>query len=275
MNRFDRQTKTFTHYRKGPGSLNSNYVAALAEDKEGNLWIGTEAGINVRDKKTGVFHYYTHNSGSPQSLSNSNVMAFLKDSRGNMWVATRDGLNLFDPVTNNFRHFNEANGLSNNNVLTLLEDDMHSLWLGTANGISKADIRYDANNAIHLQFRNYDERDGLQGREFNENAALKTKQGELIFGGANGFNSIHPSAIAHNTIVPDVVLTGLRVFDKSPQPGEAINNRVLLHTTISEVKQITLRYYENIFSLEFAALNYSNPEKINTLINSKASIKIG
>jgi signal transduction histidine kinase/DNA-binding response OmpR family regulator len=61
--------------------------------------------------------------------------------------------------------------------------------------------------------------------------------------------------------VPEVVLTDLRVFDKSPQPGEVFNDRVLLQTAISEVKEITLKYRENIFSLEFAALNYSNPEK--------------
>ncbi|HEY1199857.1 MAG TPA: ATP-binding protein, partial [Niastella sp.] len=119
----------------------------------------------------------------------------------------------------------------------------------------------NGNDVLQILFRNYDERDGLQGREFNENAALKTKQGELIFGGANGFNIISPEAIAHNTIVPEVVLTDLRVFDRSPQPGEVINNRVLLKTAISEVKEITLKYHENIFSLEFAALNYSNPEK--------------
>jgi signal transduction histidine kinase/ligand-binding sensor domain-containing protein/DNA-binding response OmpR family regulator len=261
LNRFNRQTNSFTHYRKGPGALNSNYIAALAEDQQGNLWIGTEAGINVMDKKTGSFQYYAHNSKYPQSLSNSNVTALLKDSRGNMWVATRDGLNLFDKSTNSFRHFNQNDGLSDNNVLTLMEDNMHSLWLGTTNGVSRADIRYGANNAVHLQFRNYDERDGLQGREFNENAALKTRRGELIFGGANGFNIINPEAIAHNTIIPDVVLTDLRVFDKSAQPGEVINNRVLLNTTISEVKEIALKYHENIFSLEFAALNYSNPEK--------------
>jgi signal transduction histidine kinase/DNA-binding response OmpR family regulator len=58
-----------------------------------------------------------------------------------------------------------------------------------------------------------------------------------------------------------VVLTDLCVFDKSPQPGEVINNRVLLKTAISDIKEITLKYHENIFSLEFAALNYSNPEK--------------
>lgn len=261
LNRFDPQKNVFHHYRKGPGSLNSNYIAALAEDQNGNLWIGTESGINVLNKQTNKFTYYTHDSKDERSLSSNNVMALLKDSRGNMWVATRDGLNYFDKATNSFHHFNEANGLPENNILTLMEDNAHTLWLGTTNGISRAWVQDGANGAMQIQFRNYDERDGLQGREFNENAALKTKRGELIFGGANGFNIISPEAISHNAIMPDVVLTDLRVFDKSPQPGEVINNRVLLKSAISEVKEITLKYHENIFSLEFAALNYSNPEK--------------
>src|SRR5213075_948057 len=127
-------------------------------------------------------------------------------------------------------------------ILTLMEDNGHALWLGTTNGLSRASVQYGAGNVLHVQFRNYDERDGLQGREFNENAALKTKRGELVFGGANGFNIINPEAMSHNTIVPEVVLTDLRVFDKSPQPGEVVNNRVFLKTAISEIKEITLKY---------------------------------
>ncbi|MCS3796283.1 two-component regulator propeller domain-containing protein [Niastella sp. OAS944] len=261
LNRFDAQKNIFYHYRKGPGSLNSDYVSALAEDQQGNLWIGTESGINILNKQTGKFIYYAHDSKDQRSLGNNNVTALLKDSRGNMWAATRDGLNLFDKNTNAFRHFSTSDGLAENNILTIMEDNAHTLWLGTTNGLSRAWLQNNGNDVLQILFRNYDERDGLQGREFNENAALKTKQGELIFGGANGFNIISPEAIAHNTIVPEVVLTDLRVFDKSPQPGEVINNRVLLNTAISEVKEITLKYHENIFSLEFAALNYSNPEK--------------
>ncbi|WP_207514476.1 hybrid sensor histidine kinase/response regulator transcription factor [Longitalea luteola] len=261
LNRFLPGINGFRFYRKAPGSVNSNYIAALAEDLDGNLWIGTESGINVLNKATGKFTYYEHDAKNPNSLGNNSVTALLKDSQGNMWVATRGGLNVFDKATNTFRHFTEADGLAENNILTLLEDNAHTLWLGTTNGISRAWVQKNANDALHIQFRNYDERDGLQGREFNENAALKTKRGELIFGGANGFNIISPETIAHNAVVPEVVLTGLRVFDKSPQPGEVINNRVLLQTAISEVKEITLKYHENIFSLEFAALNYSNPEK--------------
>jgi signal transduction histidine kinase/ligand-binding sensor domain-containing protein/DNA-binding response OmpR family regulator len=261
LNRFDPEANGFYTYRNGAGALNSNYISALAEDQEGNLWIGTESGINVLNKKTGKFVYYTHNSKDPHSLSNNSVTALLKDNRGNMWVTTRDGLNFFDKQTKSFRHFNEADGLVQSNILTIMEDNANSLWLGTTNGISRAWVQNNGNDVMQILFRNYDERDGLQGREFNENAALKTKRGELIFGGANGFNIISPEAIAHNTIVPEVVLTDLRVFDKSLQPGEVINNRVLLKTAISEVKEITLKYHENIFSLEFAALNYSNPEK--------------
>ena len=261
LNRFQPEIHGFYTYRKGNGSINSNYISALAEDQDGNLWVGTESGISVLNKKTGGFTYYQHNSKDKNSLGNNNVTALLKDSRGNMWVATRDGLNFFDKTTHAFRHFSRTDGLSDNNILTLLEDSNHFLWLGTANGLSCAWVQYETNGTVKVQFRNYDERDGLQGREFNENAALKTKQGQLIFGGANGFNIISPEAISHNIVVPEVVLTDLRVFDKSLQPGEVINDRVLLQTAISEVKEITLKYHENIFSLEFAALNYSNPEK--------------
>src|SRR6185295_4109011 len=75
LNRFVPEINGFKSYHKGPGSLNSNYIAALAEDQDGNLWIGTESGISVLNKKTGAFTYYTHNSKDPHSLGNSNVTA--------------------------------------------------------------------------------------------------------------------------------------------------------------------------------------------------------
>jgi signal transduction histidine kinase/ligand-binding sensor domain-containing protein/DNA-binding response OmpR family regulator len=264
LNRFDRDKKIFHHYKTGdPNSILSNYITAITEDREGNLWVGTGFGISVLNRKTDRFVYYNYNISDSASLSNNNIITFFEDSRGMMWIGTREGLNLYDKVSGGFRHFRMEDGLPGNVILTILEDDEHNLWISTPNGISKAVVSATGpgHKNMYLQFTNYDERDGLQGREFNENAALKTRRGELLFGGANGFNIINPRAITHNTFIPPVVLTDFQVFDKSIEVGEVINKRVLLPQNISAAEQLVLKYYENVFSLEFAALSFSNPEK--------------
>ena len=263
LNRFDRDKNIFYHYKSGdPNSIRSDYIAAITEDRDGDIWFGTAFGISVLNKKKDSFYYYNHDPNIPGSISNDNIIDILKDSRGFMWVGTREGLNLFDKAKGTFRHFLIEDGLPSNTVLTILEDNDHNLWLGTPNGIAKATITStQVSNEISLQFKNYDERDGLQGREFNENAAMKTRSGELVFGGANGFNIINPEMITHNTVIPKVVLTDFHVFDKSIGVGDVLDNRVILHKAITAVKDITLKYQENVFSLEFAALSFSNPEK--------------
>ncbi len=90
---------------------------------------------------------------------------------------------------------------------------------------------------------------------------MKTSRGELVFGGANGFNLFNPANLKFNTQVPKVVLTGLQVFNQDIAPGDKINSQIILQKAITETETITLRYNENIFSIEFAALGYINTQK--------------
>src|SRR5699024_9115770 len=112
-----------------------------------------------------------------------------------------------------------------------------------------------------FKFRNYNEADGLQGREFNDKAALKTRSGSLIFGGPNGFNLFNPGKIKRNKEVPPVVLTDFQIFNKSVKIGEKIKNHVILPQSISKIKGITIPYRANDFSIVFAALGYGQSAK--------------
>jgi hypothetical protein len=68
------------------------------------------------------------------------------------------------------------------------------MWLSTSNGLCRVTLA-PGNGAYKFQFENFDETDGLQGREFSPFAALKTSKGELIFGGSHGFNIFDPLTI--------------------------------------------------------------------------------
>ena len=261
LDRYDRNKKRFFHYKVGdPNSIHSNYISAIISDKEGNLWIGTAYGIDVLEKNTGKFIHFLNDPQNPQSLSNDNVISLLEDTKGRIWVGTRDGLNAFNKKTKTFTQFRVEQGLPDNTILNILEDDYNSLWVSTPNGLSNISIT-NKDNSLTLHCKNYDEKDGLQGRAFNENAALKTRKGELIFGGPNGFNIFHPQNMAPEKNDFPVVLTDFQIFNKSILVGEKLNKRIVLPQSITEAGNIELKYNENVFSIEFAALNFSSSEK--------------
>ena len=252
----------FYHYKindKEPAG--SDGVYAFMEDKEGNLWIGTMEGVNIMEKRSGQFIHYSHDEKNQRSLSNNNVLCIAEDSRNIVWVGTREGLNRFDKKTKTFHTYRTEDGLPDNTILNILEDDEHNLWISTPHGISRISAKYGQSGVTLLNFKNYDEMDGLQDGEFNDNAALKTSHGELIFGGAKGFNIFCPRNIATNKEPPAVVLTDFQIFNKSIKSGEAGNNRTILPQAISETKEITLSHRDNVISIEFAALNFSNTER--------------
>lgn len=259
LEKYDRATNRFIHFKPmAPGSVHMGYIAAITEDRQGNLWVGTSYGIDVRDKNTGVFNQLL---GRETKLSNDNVISIFSDSRGFTWVGTRDGLNVYNPQKNTFQVFRKEEGLPDNTILNIVEDNAHDLWISTPNGISRVSCFGNLKTGICINCINYDRFDGLQGKEFNENAALRTNRGELVFGGPNGFNLFNPANLKFKTLAPRVVLTGLQVFNQDIEPGDKLSKQVILQKAIAETEAIQLRYDENIFSIEFAALGYINTQK--------------
>lgn len=264
---FDREQNIFYHYRTGSeNSVRSDFISTLFEDKEGNIWVGTASGVDVLERQTSQFVHFRHDISNTNSLSNDNTYSILEDSRGNIWIGTREGLNLLDNSRKNFRIFRTENGLPDNSVFTVLEDNMGNIWVSTANGISNIQVSENSSaNAgkYSFSFKNYDESDGLQGREFNDKAGFRTSQGELVFGGANGFNIISPENIVLNRQIPKIIFTDFQIFNKSVIVSKENRGRVILSKSLNETRHIKLKYNENVFSIEFAALSFFHPEKNN------------
>ncbi|QMU26744.1 hybrid sensor histidine kinase/response regulator transcription factor [Adhaeribacter radiodurans] len=259
----DRKNETFRHYRMGqPKSVHSDFISSIIEDKAGNLWIGTAYGVDKLDRKTGEFIHYVNSNHSATGLSNNNIITVMEDSRGLIWMGTNEGLNIFDKKKNAFRSFRKEDGLPDNSIQGIVEDNQHTVWLATQNGISNVTVKQNsAATSFTLHFKNYDVSDGLQEKAFNNNAFLKTRSGDLLFGGSNGFNIFHPGKLEVNKRIPPVVLTDFQIFNQFVEAGDSLNGRVLLTKNINEVKEITLRHHENMFSIAFAALNFLQPEK--------------
>jgi signal transduction histidine kinase/DNA-binding response OmpR family regulator/streptogramin lyase len=258
----DRKTNRFTNYRSTPGQpgpLRSNYISAILQDRKGNLWVGSSSGIAVlqKGKTTPLFF---QRSNDKNSLSEDNVICLLEDSKGRMWIGTREGLNLYNEQTGQFQVFTTSDGLPANMILNILEDNHQTLWISTPNGLCNA-IPVEKEEGLSFTIITYDEMNNLQHLEFNDNAALKTRSGELIFGGPSGFNIIDADKIKKLSNRPEIVFTGLQILNKAVEPGELVNDRVLLKQSLSRLGAIDLEYSENVFSIEFASLDFTHSRR--------------
>lgn len=263
---FDRKTHKFVHHpAHAPHSVHDAYISEITEDGLGNLWIGTSFGVDIRNAKTGEFSNYHHDPGRPGSISNNIVHVILKDSRQRIWIGTQDGLNVYDPNKKQFRVFRQAEGLPHNSILSVVEDNSGDLWIATPHGLARTQVS-ETDTGLGVKFINYDESDGLQGSEFTENAALKMRNGDLVFGGAKGYNQFRPELIPPKTTFRKVVLSNLSIFNKKINVGDKISRgKVVLSKTFSQTQKITLPHSANIFALEFTVLNFFHPQKIKYL----------
>ena len=262
LNVFDRTTKTFTHFKVGdPNSLHSNYISATLEDKRGTLWVVTSYGVDVRKKNAEIFDHYIHDEKDPNSLINNNTNNIFEDSRGLIWITTREGISIYHPQTGKFQNIVKDDGLPDNAVIDVIEDDAHNMWASTPNGLSNIIVKGFV-NSLKFSFINYNETDGLQGREFTQYASYKTREGDLLFAGGNGFNMFNPSDIRSVNLKANLAFTGFQVLGQKVEPDKPVNGHVILTQSITNSKSVELKYDDNVFSIEFASLNYFNPDKV-------------
>ncbi len=247
LNRFDPKTKNFTRYYhrySDPHSLSENYVAALYEDRSGTLWVGTYGGLNYLDRERRLFVRFKHDISDANSLSHDYCFTIHEDRRGALWIGTGGGLNLHDRKTGGFTHYTEKHGLPNSVICGILEDDHGRLWLSTQKGLSRFDPETGS-------FANFDLSDGLMSNLFTLGSYHKRRNGTLVFGVFYGVNYFHPDSLKSNPSVPPVAITA---FTKIDQGKEVSRDAVAL-------QELELSYRENFFTLEFAALNFIQPEK--------------
>lgn len=252
------QFQRYFHHAATPGSISHDVVNIVFEDSQKRLWIGTNGGLNRFNRQNQQFDVWQHQPSDPRSLSHNAVKAIYEDDNGLFWIGTEGGLNQFDINSNRFTHYREKDGLPNDATYGILEDSTGHLWLGTNQGLSRF-------NPQTKTFRNFDNHDGLQSNEFNSSAWLSGLNGELFFGGVNGFNRFFPENIKDFTQPPPIVLTDFLLANHSVpvQPEHSPNNSSTfsLSKAINHLPHLTLTAQQNLISFEFAALHFANPLK--------------
>ncbi|MDP4275623.1 MAG: hybrid sensor histidine kinase/response regulator transcription factor, partial [Bacteroidota bacterium] len=122
-----------------------------------------------------------------------------------------------------------------------------NLWISTIKGIVKFDIRRE-------KFQKF-----LSNIDFSQSCFFKTNNSEFMFGASDGFVVFNPNEISTNQHFPAVTITDFRLFNRSVEIGAKLNGQVVLNQSVNCTKELTLNYRNNVFTIEFAALDFSNP----------------
>lgn len=128
------ELKIFRHNATDPKSISNDNIQIIAEDRSGDLLIGTKGGgLNRFHHKTQNFTRYLHNSKNKSSISFNEVLTICPDGKGNFWIGTDGGgLNFFNPLTGKFKNYKMGhNGLKSNSILSIVPDGKGKFWIGT------------------------------------------------------------------------------------------------------------------------------------------------
>ena len=250
------QTGEFHFYLHDPedaDSLPANRVLDLALDQQGRLLVATTAGLaRLEDQHSRQFRRFQHNPDSDQGLSSNTASTLHVSPDGTVWIGTfGGGLNRLDSSNDQITPVSRARGLEADSIQSIEQDDQGDIWLGTASGL----YRYNPDNDMTLR---YTEADGLQATHFEHGASTMDQFGRLYFGGVDGYNRFSPEQIPIRRPAPKSVITDVLVYDGRQQSVASERPRL---TGGLPPESITLSAAQRIFSVRFAAMNYSTPRQ--------------
>jgi signal transduction histidine kinase/AraC-like DNA-binding protein/ligand-binding sensor domain-containing protein/ActR/RegA family two-component response regulator len=238
-------------------------LRSLCLDPKGIIWIGGVNGIVAFDpnfKNVADIHFYEYRKEGTDALSlrTNDVHYVYVDATGERWFGTfGGGLNRLSARfklgdTPSFKALTMNDGLPSDIVLSIQEDMQGFLWLFSENSIT----RYDARTGnLDIYNKNY----GLEAVTFSESSSCLISNGEIFAGTTTGFYRFNPSRVKTSTFVPPLVFTRFLLFNKEVKIGAPQSP---LSNNIDEIGKVSLSHKQNVFTIEFAALDYRAPENI-------------
>ncbi|CAM3653963.1 EAL domain-containing protein [Rheinheimera salexigens] len=137
--------KNFKHFHYSPGNdfhISNNFVTAITEDNQGNIWLATEFGLN-RINNEGKVTVFTDTNVQQTGLASTWIQSVYSDSKGRLWVANSKATQIYNPGLNRFETIplkqkaildeekNWANVfiLKEDNAGNILSSDLHGLLI--------------------------------------------------------------------------------------------------------------------------------------------------
>ena len=172
-----------------------------------------------------------------------------------LWIGSRgSGLILYDETKGVRRIFTTEDGLSNNTIYSIVSDRAGILWLSTNKGICRF-------NPTDFSVTSYVKTDGIAGNEFNRHHKLAFRDGHIAMGGLDGFSVFSPPSFnsKKEPMPVPVEITGININNI---PQDFLKQQSFVKAPFAELEKLELPYNRNYITVEFSALQFSEPSKI-------------
>ncbi|HEX7585063.1 MAG TPA: two-component regulator propeller domain-containing protein, partial [Prolixibacteraceae bacterium] len=264
----ERKFYSFPADAVNPEAISNRNILSMLIDSKNRFWVGTNNGLNLvktpynqldlsgKQKPDVRFKHFIATQPEKNFLNANEINSIFENSDGKIWLATQGGgINIMSPDSAKFTHITDENGLHGNDVLGILSDQAGRKWISTNKGIAT----FDATNKTK-PFTYYNITDGLQGETYKVNSFYQSDDGEMFFGGDNGFSRFYPSQIKINPIPPKIGLTYFRFQNKIINIGDTISDGNIMTQSLDEMDHIELPFQKNSFSIGVGVHHYQYPE---------------
>ncbi|HEY6914334.1 MAG TPA: two-component regulator propeller domain-containing protein, partial [Paludibacter sp.] len=232
-------------------------IETLFRDKGNNLWLITHNGAYIIDVNTKriVKHYYI--KAAPYSVNN--LSSYCITSEGDIWFGTHGGgINRLSK-DGSYINFAEKDGLYGKTVFGILEDSSSkNIWFTTNDGLYYYDYKTKSINKSQI--------DNLKlCGAFYVRSCFKTSEGEMLFGGTDGFLMFTPDKIRYNNQRAKVFFTDLLINNKKVVSGTEDSPLKQDISTVSYSKdnnnKIILSHNQSNIGICVSATSYLHAEK--------------
>lgn len=237
-------------------------VRNMVEDSHGRMWVGTIDGLmsfSTHFHSLHDLHFEVYRQTDVNTRANSDIYALYKDRNKQVWMCTFGGglsrLDGFD-ATNRLpilTSLGAKEGLHNDVILSILEDRLGRLWLINSDGLSCYDYKAD-------RIRHFDNSDGFPEVQMEESTCALLRNGEIWLGTKEGILAYNPERIHTVRLQYPIYIIG---GDVNNRDMRSFSDPAILDKSMVYTAHLTLRHSQSMFTLEFAALNYYNPERIS------------
>ncbi|MCD7936775.1 MAG: response regulator [Tannerellaceae bacterium] len=244
---YDFREKRFTHYELDTDETTS-FVFDICQTNESFLWVITHKNLYLLNKKDGVIKRM---AGSDSFYWNAQTLC--SDGANYLWIGTiGNGLIRYHIKTGTITLYDGILRYGVSSVFSICPDNDGNLWVGTDQGLFKYNIPEDS-------WLRFDEADGVQGEVYYPLSCMKSRSGELFFGGSRGFTIVNPREISANPYQPRVIISDFYIDQVPVRP--VTKNRTLSFLSSPYEGEIRLSHRETNFGFRFSSDNYLAPEK--------------
>lgn len=211
------------------------------------IWCATNKGVVIFDKKLKFVDVINKfNSNVISNLLSDSINYIYQESKNIFWIATDNGFQQYDRVLNKFKLTFDKNKIkSNTKTIAILPDNAGRLWIPTYYGL----LLYNPKTNI---LTCYHQHDGLINEEYNYASYVKLKNGDLIFGGINGYQLVKPSIIQQNYNTIKLRITDILKLGK--------NNE---YVSLNDTKKIILNLDDDFIQIRFSTNQYYHTESLS------------